>query len=112
VIRDLPAGLPTLDAKGWLVILFIGAIGGALSFFLYAWALGRTAPTATMILLPLNPMAAIFTGVLFLGEPLTSGLFVGLALVIFGIFLVIDINSATKAAVRVGVKVNHEIPSA
>jgi drug/metabolite transporter (DMT)-like permease len=111
-VRDLPSGWPELNAKGWLVIVFIGAIGGALSFFLYAWALGRTAPTATMILLPLNPMAAIFTGVMFLGEPLTSGLFVGLALVIFGIFLVIDMTGGTKSSVMVAAKVNHEIPPA
>ncbi len=112
LFTHLASGLPQLDSRGWLVILFIGAIGGALSFFLYAWALGRTAPTATMILLPLNPMAAIFTGVLFLGEPLTSGLFIGLALVIFGIFLVIDMARATKSSVVVAAKVEHEIPPA
>jgi len=103
LVRDLPAGLPALDARGWLVILFIGAIGGALSFFLYAWALGRTAPTATMILLPLNPIAAIFTGVLFLGEPLTSGLFVGLGLVILGVLLVIDMKSPARLDDRAGI---------
>jgi drug/metabolite transporter (DMT)-like permease len=112
LIRDLPAGLPELNATGWLVILFIGAVGGALSFLLYAWALGRTAPTATMILLPLNPMAAILTGVLFLGEPLTSGLFIGLALVVLGIFLVIDMTSGTRSRAMGGAKVNHEIPPA
>src|SRR6185503_2909537 len=112
LVRDLSHGLPELNTRGWLVILFIGAIGGALSFFLYAWALGRTAPTATMILLPLNPMAAIITGALFLGEPLTSGLFIGLALVILGIFLVIDTKSGTKSRVMVAAKVNHEIPPA
>jgi drug/metabolite transporter (DMT)-like permease len=111
VIRDLPAGLPNLNSTGWLVILFIGAIGGALSFFLYAWALGRTAPTATMILLPLNPMAAIVAGVLFLGEPLSLGLFFGLAFVIAGIFLVIKKEGA-RTGVMVAAKVNHEIPPA
>jgi drug/metabolite transporter (DMT)-like permease len=111
VIRDLPAGLPNLNFTGWLVILYIGAIGGALSFFLYAWALGRTAPTATMILLPLNPMAAIVAGVLFLGEPLSPGLFFGLAFVIVGIFLVIKKEGA-RTSVMVVAKVNHEIPPA
>jgi drug/metabolite transporter (DMT)-like permease len=89
---DLPQGLPHLDPKGWLWILYIGIAGGALSFFLYAWALGQTAPTTTMILLPLNPIAAIITGSLFLGEPLYSELFMGLALVIIGIILVVGVN--------------------
>jgi drug/metabolite transporter (DMT)-like permease len=113
LVRDLPTtGLPNLNTTGWLVILYIGAIGGALSFFLYAWALGRTAPTATMILLPLNPMAAIVTGVAFLGEPLNSGLFIGFALVITGILLVINARAAAKPGVAVASKVNHDIPPA
>jgi len=36
---ELPAGPPRLDGRGWLEILYIGAIGGALSFFLH----GRSA---------------------------------------------------------------------
>jgi drug/metabolite transporter (DMT)-like permease len=82
-------GAPKLDASGWLSILYIGIAGGALSFFLYAWALGRASPTAIMILLPLNPIAALVAGSLWLGEPLGLGLFAGLALVIIGIVLVV-----------------------
>jgi drug/metabolite transporter (DMT)-like permease len=77
---------------GWLAILYIGVAGGALSFFLYAWALGQTAPTTTMILLPLNPIAAIIVGSLLLKEPLSSELFMGLALVIIGIMLVVGVS--------------------
>jgi drug/metabolite transporter (DMT)-like permease len=112
LLSDLPSGLPQLDSNGWLVILYIGAIGGALSFFLYAWALGRTAPTATMILLPLNPIAAILTGMAFLGEPLNLGVFLGLGFVIFGIFLVINVKAAVTADPAVGAEVTHEVPPA
>jgi len=86
------AGAPRLDAPGWAAILYIGIAGGALSFFLYAWALGRTAPTATMILLPLNPIAALVAGALWLGEPLNAWLFVGLFLVVVGIVLVVNVH--------------------
>jgi drug/metabolite transporter (DMT)-like permease len=57
-------------------------------------------------------MAAIVTGVAFLGEPLNSGLFLGLALVIAGIFLVINTKAAAKPGVVVASKVNHDIPPA
>jgi len=87
------SGIPQLDASGWWAILYIGAAGGALSFFLYAWALGRTTPTVTMILLPLHPIAAILGGALFLGEPLGVSLFIGLALVIIGIVFVVNVES-------------------
>jgi drug/metabolite transporter (DMT)-like permease len=42
-----------------------------------------------MILLPLNPIAALAAGSLWLGEPVGFGLFAGLALVIIGIILVV-----------------------
>ena len=112
LIWDSPAGLPHFNATGWLLILFIGAAGGACSFFLYAWSLGRTTPTATMILLPLNPVTAISAGVVFLGEPLSVDLFVGLAFVIMGIFLVMDIKTASGTQGAMPAKVEHEIPPA
>lgn len=95
VAKDLSAGAPRLDAAGWLAILYIGSAGGAFSFFLYAWALGRATPTATMILLPLNPIAAVLAGSIFLGEPLSKGLFAGLALVVLGVVLVVNSSGET-----------------
>jgi drug/metabolite transporter (DMT)-like permease len=65
-----------------------------------------------MILLPLNPMTAIIAGVLFLGEPLSSGLFVGLAFVVMGIYLVVNIKDGTRTRVMAAAKVTHEIPPA
>jgi drug/metabolite transporter (DMT)-like permease len=101
LLQNHASGLPQLDAPGWWAIIYIGAAGGALSFFLYAWALGRTTPTVTMILLPLHPIAAILGGAVFLGEPLTVWLFVGLALVIIGIILVVNVESQKSLDVAV-----------
>jgi drug/metabolite transporter (DMT)-like permease len=92
LIGDRAIGLPRFDLFDWVAIFYIGIAGGAVSFFLYAWALGRATPTTIMILLPLNPMAALVAGSLWLGEPLGVGIFVGLALVIIGILLVVAPN--------------------
>jgi drug/metabolite transporter (DMT)-like permease len=89
LIVDQAIGVPHLDLVGWLAIFYIGVAGGALSFFLYAWALGRASPTTIMILLPLNPIAALVAGSLWLGEPFGIGLFIGLMLVIVGVLLVV-----------------------
>lgn len=92
IVVDFPPAIPVLNSKEWLSILYIGIAGGAASFFLYAWALGRTSATTTMILLPLNPIAALIAGSIFLNEPLRLELFLGLALVIAGIVLVVGVN--------------------
>jgi drug/metabolite transporter (DMT)-like permease len=92
LIGDRAIGLPRFDLFGWLAISYIGIAGGAVSFFLYAWALGCASPTTIMILLPLNPIAALVAGSLWLSEPLGVGIFVGLALVIVGIILVVAPN--------------------
>jgi drug/metabolite transporter (DMT)-like permease len=93
---DLAHGLPHLNPIGWLTIAYIGIAGGALSFFLYAWSLGQTAPTTTMILLPLNPITAVIAGGLLLHEPLSVELVLGLMLVVIGIFLVVGFNGNGK----------------
>jgi drug/metabolite transporter (DMT)-like permease len=88
-LEDLTMRLPHFTPGGWLAIGYVGAAGGALSFFLYAWALGRATPTSTMVLIPLNPIAAFVAGALCLGEPVGKELFAGLILVIVGIALVV-----------------------
>jgi drug/metabolite transporter (DMT)-like permease len=97
IFGDRGAGLPQFDLFGWLAISYIGIAGGAVSFFLYAWALGRASPTTIMILLPLNPIVAIAAGSLWLGEPLGVGIFVGLSLVIVGVLLVVAPNRSPSA---------------
>jgi drug/metabolite transporter (DMT)-like permease len=99
MLADSSQGIPRLDSLEWMSILYIGIFGGALSFFLYAWALGQTAPTTTMILLPLNPIAALAAAALFLQEKLTLSLFFGLALVILGIVLVVGGDSDLASGV-------------
>ena len=98
---DFSQGVPQWNSIEWLSILYIGIAGGALSFFLYCWALGQTAPTVTMITLPLNPIAAVIAGALFLKEPLNLDLFMGLALVVIGILLVVGIKlNGVRAVAR------------
>jgi drug/metabolite transporter (DMT)-like permease len=92
LIVDRQIGLPRFDLPQWFGIFYIGIAGGAVSFFLYARAIGRASPTTVMTLLPLNPIAALMAGSLWLGEPLGFRVFVGLVLVIIGVLLVVAPN--------------------
>lgn len=98
LLTDSARSIAQFGAREWVSIFYIGIFGGALSFFLYAWALGQTAPTTTTILLPLNPIAALAAAAIFLHEKLSISLSFGLALVVVGIVLVVGGESGTRKA--------------
>jgi drug/metabolite transporter (DMT)-like permease len=79
--------LPRLSTPGWLTALYVGLIGGALSFLLWNVGLGRTSATNVAVAVTVNPVAAMLLGSLLLAEPLTANLLVGLVLVAAGIVL-------------------------
>jgi len=80
-----PVALPALDAAGWAVVLYLGVVGAALTFFLWSFALGRTTPTRVAISVTVNPVVATLFGTLLLGEPVGWPLLLGLATVAAGI---------------------------
>ncbi len=79
------AGMPQFSPKGWLALLFLGTIGGALQFTLYTWALRWLSPSRVAIFLTLNPITAMALGNLMLGESVPAILVVGLCLVVMAI---------------------------
>lgn len=80
-----PTVAPPLSAIGWLAVAFIGLFGAAASYMLWLWALRHTTPTLVAIALPVNPLMALTWGAVLLGEPVTTSMAVGLALVLSGI---------------------------
>jgi drug/metabolite transporter (DMT)-like permease len=79
--------LPGLGAGDWLVALYLGLVGGALSFWLWNIGLGRTSATNVAVAVTVNPVSAMLFGALLLAEPLTANLLGGFALVAGGIVL-------------------------
>ena len=79
--------LPGLGPRDWLVALYLGLIGGALSFWLWNIGLGRTSATNVTVAVTVNPVSAMLFGALLLAEPLTANLLGGLTLVAGGIVL-------------------------
>ena len=79
--------LPELSYHGWLAVLFLGTVGGAVQFSLFAWALRWLPPTRTVIYLSLNPISAVLLALAWLGESVTVTLVAGLVLVLTGIII-------------------------
>lgn len=69
---------------GWLAVLSIGVSSG-LGYYLWLWALSRTTPTKVTVFLALSPVTAIGLGALFLEEPMTPTLLIGVTCVVLGL---------------------------
>jgi drug/metabolite transporter (DMT)-like permease len=71
----------------WATVVYLGLFGGALVFYLWAFALARTTPTRVASTITVNPITASAVAALLLGEPVGLHLVVGIAAVGAGIWL-------------------------
>jgi len=74
-----------LDRPAMIAVIYLALIGGALIFFLWAIALGRTSPTLVAISVAVNPVTAAMLGSIILAERIGPSLIIGLAIIIAGI---------------------------
>jgi drug/metabolite transporter (DMT)-like permease len=71
----------------WIALIYLGALGGALTFFLWAFALKNTTPTRVAVSMTVNPIVASLVGAFLLGEPVRLSLVAGIVAVFIGIAL-------------------------
>jgi drug/metabolite transporter (DMT)-like permease len=90
------APVRTFDAANWFAAIYLGAIGSALTFCLWAFALERTTPTRVAISVTVNPISASLVGAFFLHEPLGWNLVAGIVAVLLGIWIATVPNGYRK----------------
>ncbi|WP_213737675.1 DMT family transporter [Bradyrhizobium sp. dw_411] len=71
----------------WIAAVYLGAIGSALTFYLWAFALVRTTPTLVAISVTVNPISASLVGAFLLKEPISLNLVAGIVTVLSGIWI-------------------------
>ncbi len=81
-------------APQWLAIAYLGIFGSALTFFLWAFALGRTTPTKVAISVTVNPVTASLVGALLLDEAIRWNTVLGLVMVFAGIWIATKVPRA------------------
>ncbi len=81
------SGFSSFSWQGWVAVAYLMTIGGAVTFFLWIWALEHTTPSRVAITVTMNPVAAVILGAFILSEPVTWRLLAGLAAIIAGITL-------------------------
>jgi drug/metabolite transporter (DMT)-like permease len=79
------ANVPSLDS--WLALLGLGAICSALAFVLFFALIKEIGAARATLIVYINTLVALLLGVVFLSEPITPGLLIGLPLVLIGSWL-------------------------
>jgi len=79
------ANIPSLDS--WLALLGLGAICSALAFVLFFSLIKEIGAARATLIVYINTLVALLLGVVFLSEPITPGLLIGLPLVLIGSWL-------------------------
>jgi len=77
-----------ISATGWLALAYLMSLGGAVTFFLWIWALEHTTPSRVALAVTLNPVSAAILGAAVLAEPLGWRLVVGLAGIVAALVVV------------------------
>lgn len=85
VLRGGYAPVVGFGGAQWTAIVYLGVFGGAVGFFLWAFALGRTTPTLVAVSVTVNPVAAALVAAWVLEEPIRWNLVGGLVTVLVGI---------------------------
>lgn len=87
------------STEGWLSMIYLILIGSALAFTLYMYVLKHLSAAVSSLYTYINPTVAILLGWAVLGESLTPGALVGMAVTIVGVWMV---NSGQRKLRREG----------
>ncbi|MET3581602.1 drug/metabolite transporter (DMT)-like permease [Mesorhizobium robiniae] len=93
------AQLAALGALQWIASGYLAIVCGAFIFFLWAFALGRAAPTLVAVSVAVNPVTASIFGAVLLGEPVSANLIIGLMAVLVGIGVASGIGAEWRGLV-------------
>ena len=75
-----------------LCVIYNGALASALAFFLWNYVLTHIEASTASIATLVAPAVGVLGGVIFLGEPFTAHIVLGIALIFAGIILVADLK--------------------
>ena len=81
--------LLSADLNGWLIVGFLGIIMQPLAYGTWYQVMGRNPVHKVMPVMLLLPLTGLSTAILLLGEEPTKHLFIGGAIILFGIGMIL-----------------------
>lgn len=85
---NIPAELaasPPVD--GWIALLVLGLVCSALAFVVFFNLIKEVGPVKASLITYVNTAVALLLGTIFLAEPVTPGLLIGIPLITVGLYL-------------------------
>lgn len=87
LIENADVSLASIPADGWGAIIYLGALASAVSYLLYTRALRDIDASLVGTFVNLSPVIGVISGVLVLGEPITTIAIVGGVMVLAGVWI-------------------------
>ena len=88
-VATLLAGAPQASAQGWAVVTYLGVIATGVAYLLFSMGLRTVSAATSVALSKFEPITAFILSILVVGEAPTWLAVCGLALVLFGLWLVV-----------------------
>jgi drug/metabolite transporter (DMT)-like permease len=81
----LPAEIAAGPAvESWIAVLILGIVCSAIAFILFFALIREIGAARATLITYLNTLVALVLGVVFLNEPITTGLLIGFPLILLG----------------------------
>lgn len=88
-IAALLGGVPDTNAQGWAVVVYLGVVATGVAYLLFSIGLRTVSAATSVALSKFEPITAFVLSILVVGEHPSWLAWVGLALVLLGLWLVV-----------------------
>ncbi len=90
-----------LDASfaSWMAFIYLITVGSIVAYSAYLWLVGNVSLTLTATYAYINPVIAVFLGVVFLREKFTSNMLFGGVIVLIGVLIVVSAESRASSSI-------------
>jgi drug/metabolite transporter (DMT)-like permease len=86
-LPNLPGEMAATSLESLLAVIILGLICSAAAFVLFFMLIREVGPAKSTLITFLNTAVALILGIVFLGEPITTGLVIGIPLIATGLWL-------------------------
>jgi drug/metabolite transporter (DMT)-like permease len=88
-------------ASGWLALLYLSIFGSIIGYSAFVWLVANAPVSLTATYAYVNPVVAVFLGVVFIHEKFHITEFIGGIVVVLGVVLVVSVEGRRKQTIPV-----------